>query len=109
MEVLYADDDLRKLCASYRDLRARYGDVGAKRILQRIQILGLADTIDDVMQGPGRCHPLKGAYYEACYALRLDGGFRLIFRLATDEEKEAAKISTGQAAVVVEITDYHDG
>lgn len=113
MEVFYADSRLRDLCTSFKELCARFGQVGAKRVLQRIQFLEQSDSIDEVLQGPGRCHPLgkdfKGGYYKDCFSSRLDGGWRLVFRLMTDVEKKTHGARTDQAALVVEIIDYHDG
>lgn len=112
MEVFYADDHLRDLCKSIRELSAKYGLVSAKRVFQRIQLLEQSDNLADIMRGPGKCHPLgdfKGGYYRGCHAMRLDGGWRLVFRLMTNEEKSAKGVQTDQAALVVEIIDYHDG
>jgi hypothetical protein len=62
-----------------------------------------------VMQGPGRCHPLKGSYYEECFALSLHGGWRLVFRLMTASERTTHGVADEVAALVVEIIDYHQG
>ncbi|MFC4912809.1 type II toxin-antitoxin system RelE/ParE family toxin [Actinomadura gamaensis] len=109
MEVRYGDPDLRALCESDRDLRRKYGSECAKKIRTRLQALRVADSIDDLMQMPGHCHPLKGDYYEDCYAFRLHGAMRLIFRPMTDEERAAEGIPDVQTALVVEIINYHCG
>ncbi|MEU8804458.1 hypothetical protein [Spirillospora sp. NPDC048819] len=109
MEVRYADPDLRDLCASDRALRRTYGAVCAKRIEARLRTLDAADSIDDLMRAPGHCHPLNGEYYKGCFAFRLHGGLRLIFRLMTDEERKDQEIPDDTAALVVEIIDYHQG
>jgi hypothetical protein len=51
----------------------------------------------------------KGAYYQGCYAFRLHGGMRLVFRLMTAEERLAHEIPQETVALVIEIIDYHDG
>ncbi|MFG2087447.1 MULTISPECIES: type II toxin-antitoxin system RelE/ParE family toxin [unclassified Spirillospora] len=109
MEVRYADPDLRDLCASDRALRKTYGAVCAKRIAARLRTLDAADSIDDLMRAPGHCHPLNGEYYRDCFAFRLHGGLRLVFRLMTDEERKDQEIPDDTAALVVEIIDYHQG
>ncbi|TDC61295.1 killer suppression protein HigA [Actinomadura sp. GC306] len=109
MEVRYADPDLRDLCASDRALRRKYGAVCARRIATRLRTLEAADSVDDLMRAPGRCHPLNGTYYGDCFAFRLHGGLRLVFRLLTDEERKAQEIPDDTAALVVEIIDYHEG
>jgi plasmid maintenance system killer protein len=109
LEVLFADPRLRDLCKSARGLQRRYGLEGAKKVGQRLQALRMAESLDDVMCGPGRCHPLKGPYYEECYSLSLHAGWRLIFRLMTANERTARGVTDEMAALVVEIIDYHDG
>ncbi|MFC4054264.1 type II toxin-antitoxin system RelE/ParE family toxin [Actinomadura syzygii] len=109
LEVRYADPDLRDLCASDRELRRKYGAVCARRIATRLRAIDAADCLDDLMRAPGHCHPLNGEYYKDCFAFRLDGGYRLIFRLMTDEERKAQEIPDDTAALVVEIIDYHQG
>jgi plasmid maintenance system killer protein len=109
LEVFFADPDLRDLCSRDRDLRAKYGAVGAKRVGQRLQLLHQAETLDDVMEGPGGCHPLHGPYYQGCFSLRLHGAYRLVFRLMTDEEKKAKGVPDKTCALVIEIINYHHG
>ncbi|GAA1014900.1 hypothetical protein GCM10009556_050670 [Acrocarpospora pleiomorpha] len=108
MEVRYVDPRLRDLVASDRALRAKFGDVCARKIKIRLSALRAAETLDDIMNGPGRCHPLKGDYSD-CYALRLDGGMRLIFRLENSEEQDRPDITVGVCILVIDITDYHEG
>lgn len=109
MEVRYADPDLRDLCASDRDLRKKYGAEGARKIGMRLRALEAAESIDDLMCMPGRCHPLKGAYYGGCFAFVLHAGWRLVFRPMTEEERRIAEIDDEPAALIIEIIDYHGG
>ncbi|TDD92114.1 type II toxin-antitoxin system RelE/ParE family toxin [Actinomadura rubrisoli] len=109
MEVRYADPDLRDLCASDRALRKKYGAACAKKIAIRLRALDAADSLSDLMQMPGHCHPLNGGYYEDCFAFRLHAGMRMVFRLMTAEERKAQGIPDDVAALVVEIIDYHEG
>ncbi|MFD0900623.1 hypothetical protein [Actinomadura sediminis] len=75
----------------------------------RLRTLEAAESLDDLMRAPGHCHPLRGEYYEDCYAFRLHGAMRLVFRLMTPEEKKDNDIAADTAALVVEIIDYHQG
>ncbi len=109
MEVRYADPDLRDLCASDRALRKKYGAEGARKIGIRLRTLEAAESIDDLMCTPGRCHPLKGSYYAGCFAFVLHAGWRMVFRPMTEEERRTAEIEEETAALVVEIIDYHSG
>jgi proteic killer suppression protein len=109
LEVFFADPRLRDRCASARELQREYGLAGAKRVGQRLRALHAAESLDDVMRGPGRCHPLKGQHYEDCYALDLLAGWRLVFRLMTANERTARGVTDDVGALVIEIIDYHDG
>ena len=109
MEVRYADPDLRDLCADERALCREYGAEGANKVGTRLAALRAAESIDDLMQMPGRCHPLKGHYYQDCFAFRLHAGWRMVFRPMTEEERSEAGIPDEIAALVVEIIDYHSG
>ncbi|MEW2354897.1 hypothetical protein [Spirillospora sp. NPDC029432] len=108
MEVRYADPALRDLCASDRELRRRFGADCAKKIGVRLRAFDAAESLDDLMRAPGRCHPLDHEY-KGCYAFCLHGGMRLVFRLLTAEEREEQDIPDDSAALVIEIIDYHRG
>ena len=107
--MFFADPRLRDLCDSARDLQRRYGLEGARKVGQRLQALRTAESLDDVMRGPGRCHQLKGPDYEDCHALALHAGWRLIFRLMTAAERADHGVADEVAALVIEIIDYHKG
>lgn len=109
LEVFFTDPRLRDLCASARDLQRRYGLEGARKVGQRLQALRAAESHDDLMRGPGRCHPLKGADYEDCHALALHAGWRLVFRLMAADEHADQGAADELAALVIEIIDYHKG
>jgi plasmid maintenance system killer protein len=109
LEVFFADPRLRDLCDSARDLQRRYGLEGARKVGRRLQALRTAESLDDVMRGPGGCHPLKGPDYEDCHALALHAGWRLVFRLMTADERAGQSVTDGVAALVIEIIDYHQG
>lgn len=106
MEVLYADRRLQLTCESDRAMRRAYGAEGARKIRQRLQALRVAETLDDLFHMPGRCHPLHGDY-AGCHAMDLHQGWRLVFRLMTYEEKAEQGLGKDDAALVVEIVDYH--
>ncbi|MEV0581612.1 type II toxin-antitoxin system RelE/ParE family toxin [Nonomuraea sp. NPDC050310] len=104
--MFYADNRLELLCHSARDLVKRYGQEGARKVGQRLQALRVADCLDDLFAMPGRCHPLHGKY-GGCYAMDLHQGWRLVFRLMSAEEKAAKGLAEDEAALVIEIVDYH--
>ncbi|WP_157530835.1 type II toxin-antitoxin system RelE/ParE family toxin [Microtetraspora niveoalba] len=87
-------------------MRKAYGAEGARKLQQRLQALRAAESMDDLFQMPGRCHPLRGGYAD-CYAMDLHQGWRLVFRLMTSEEKAEQGLGEEDAALIVEIVDYH--
>ncbi|MFF5248151.1 type II toxin-antitoxin system RelE/ParE family toxin [Streptosporangium sp. NPDC000095] len=87
-------------------MRKVYGAEGARKLRQRLQALRVADTLDDLFHLPGRCHPLRGDY-AGCHAMDLHQGWRLVFRLMTSEEKTGQELEEKEAALVIEIVDYH--
>ncbi|GAA3443488.1 type II toxin-antitoxin system RelE/ParE family toxin [Planomonospora venezuelensis] len=108
MEVFYADIRLQAICASAREMRKQFGEEGAKKLQLRLQALRVSETLDDLFQMPGRCHPLRGDR-AGCHAMDLHQGHRLVFRLMSLEEKIEQGLSEEQAALVIEIVDYHRG
>ncbi|GAB2446114.1 type II toxin-antitoxin system RelE/ParE family toxin [Streptosporangium sandarakinum] len=106
MEVFYADRRLQLVCQSDREMRAAYGAEGARKLGQRLQALRVANTLDDLFCMPGRCHPLRGNY-SGCHAMDLHRGWRLVFRLMTPKEKADQGLAEEEAALVIEIVDYH--
>ncbi|MEU6041739.1 type II toxin-antitoxin system RelE/ParE family toxin [Actinomadura sp. NPDC047616] len=120
MKVYFADRRLRDRCADDRELRKEYGAEGAKKIRLRLAVLAAAESLDDVMRAPGKCHPLQGDR-AGCYAMMLHAGWRLVFQLFTGRDGEESvfrliAIEDGQeapgapgevAALATEIVDYH--
>lgn len=118
MKVYFADRRLRDRCADDRELRREYGAEGARKIKLRLAVLAAAESLDDVMRAPGKCHPLHGDR-AGCYAMTLHAGWRLVFQLLTGRDGEESgfrliaiegeRETPGEvAALVTEIVDYHE-
>ncbi|WP_353615485.1 hypothetical protein [Arthrobacter sp. UCD-GKA] len=77
------------------------GDVCVKYLRRRIKQVESAIAIDDLFQGPGNWHPLKGDR-KGEFAASLQGGWRLIVTFDSSSPN-------GLIARLESIEDYHDG
>jgi plasmid maintenance system killer protein len=110
LRITFASDRLRNHLNSDRQLKKDYGEVGFKRIRQRLDDLRDADTLDVMRTLPGGIHELKGDR-AGQLALRLHGGYRLIIEPAGDPppvKPDGGLDWTNVTAVrVMGIEDYH--
>ena len=79
MEISFADEALRAVCNTERELKKAYGKQRAKLMRRRLDDLDAVDNLAHMRQLPGRCHELKGNH-AGQLSLDLDGPYRLIFR-----------------------------
>lgn len=87
MRVSFKDERLRKECNDIGLLQKRYGQTRAKRILQRLEDLASAKTLEDMRHFPGRCHELHGD--EAGYlSLELDHPCCLVLCPSADQPRK---------------------
>ena len=110
MEVTFEKPKLEALCASKKNLTRKYGVENANKVALRVTQLRAADSLADIGKLPGvGCHELQGSR-EGELAVRLSGGYRLVF---TPEGDDILKPDGGLdwskiAAVVIQaIEDYH--
>jgi proteic killer suppression protein len=110
MDIEFASNRLRKLCASDRELRRALGDAGAKKVRAHIASLRAADALEEFRFLPGRCHELKGDR-AGQLALVLPDGKRLIFEPAANPAPVKKDGGLDWAAVravrILELADYH--
>lgn len=110
MDITFASDRLRAHLHDDRQLKRDYGEVGYKRIRQRLDDLHAADTLVVMRMLPGGIHELTGDR-AGQLALRLHGGYRLIIEPA--EEPLPTKPDGGldwtnvTAVRIVGVEDYH--
>lgn len=100
MKLLYQTPELAKLCTDKREATRLLGETCVKYLKRRIKQIEAADSIEDLFQGPGKWHPLKGDR-KGEFAASLMGGWRLVttFNKTTD----------GLVATLEHVEDYHDG
>lgn len=109
MEVYYEDVRLQKKCETDRERRRAWGEVGAKKLATRLRDLReVAETLDDMRHLAGACHELTGDWKEHL-SLRLDGGYRLIFRPDEWRLNSSGGLdwSAVTAVIIVAVEDYH--
>jgi len=110
VEVSFDTERLAKICNSDKALVRSYGPEGAKRIARRLTQLSAAACLEDLRNGPGRCHELAGDR-AGRLSLDLNGPYRLIFRPGDAEKARREDGGLMWAAVteviVIEIVDTH--
>jgi proteic killer suppression protein len=109
MDILFAGDDLRRVCEQEKAAKRELGGPGAKKLQRRLADLRAASNVGELVAG--RPHPLEGDR-EGQFALDLDGARRLAFE-AADEPlpvNEAGRVDWPKVKRVriVFIGDYHD-
>lgn len=111
MEISYENRKLRKLCENETESRRQLGSPCSKRLRMRLNTLADAATMNELLPGRGRPHPLGGDL-EGQFALALNGE-RLIFRPNHDPvpEMEAGGIDRSKVTkvTITDIRNYHRG
>lgn len=98
MKITYKNRSIEKVCTIASVAEKKYSREMAEKIQMRIDQIGAADTIEDLVKYRiGRCHFLKGDR-KGQYAMDLVHPYRQIF-VKTGEEIQIAN--------VMEIVDYH--
>ncbi len=85
MIVKFRNNKLKKLFLKQNYAFKELGNQVARKYIQRINMIKVARSLDDLMQLPVlRCHPLKGNR-KGQYAINLTGFYRLIFTVEGDK------------------------
>lgn len=86
MRISFKDERLHKDCSDPLRLQKRYGQIRAKRLLQRLEELAWAESLADLRLAPGRCRELHGR--AAGYlSLELDHTYFLVFCPSADQPR----------------------
>ncbi|MGH8524831.1 MAG: type II toxin-antitoxin system RelE/ParE family toxin [Gammaproteobacteria bacterium] len=108
MDVLFTDEKTQRALSNQRDLRRRFGALGAKKITLRLQQLAAAPTLADMRPLPGRCHELSGDR-AGCFAVDVHQPYRLVFQPTssmrdpdTSEDWDAI-----DSVTIIEVVNYH--
>lgn len=106
MEVEFKTRKLRRCYEDFKEAQRKWGDVVARRYIERVSILYQAKSIDDLFKIPPlRFHPLKGGR-KGQYAMTLHDRTRMIVSL----RKEKVEGSKKRATVIrVEEVSEHYG
>lgn len=109
MKINFKDKNVRELCEKQAVAVKKLGPICARKLRSRLDDLDAAERVSDLIAG--NPHPLKGNRLGQ-FALDLAGGFRLVFRSASDPipRHEDGGVDWTQVTIVcIEfIGDYHD-
>lgn len=105
MEILFANSQIEKLCASKPAAIKKLGARCAEILLRRLRQMRDAKDLETLTRIPGHYHPLT-ADRKGQWACRLQGGLRLVFVPGTRGEMVLKEI-TDPYLTITEITDYH--
>lgn len=104
MEISFTSRKLQKTCENHTELKKKYGDIQARRIIQRINELQAAANLHDILQLPqARLHPLAGNRKKQ-FAVDILHPYRIIL-LPLDGNKTDLKTIT--IIQIISIIDYH--
>jgi len=85
VQVAFRNNKLKKCYESYKQACRTWGDVVAKRYIQRINLIQAANDLTELCALPGlNGHPLKGSR-KGEHAISLTGFYRLIFTLQGEQ------------------------
>lgn len=91
MKVTFRNRKLGELINNQRKLIRKYGPQNARLIIQRLNELSAADSLETMVKYKiGRCHPLKGDL-KGKYALDLDHPDRLIIQPVIRDDIDGVK------------------
>jgi proteic killer suppression protein len=111
VEISFASERLRELCNVEKNAKKQLGAKNAKILRQRLDDLSAVQNLFGAYDLGGKLHALKGDRAEQ-YAMRLDGGYRLVFRCAHEPPPRNADGAIDARFVtaiqIVAIEDYHD-
>lgn len=104
MEISFSTRKLQKTCENHTKLKKKYGDIQARRIIQRLNELQAAANLHDISQLPqARLHPLTGNR-KGQVAVDILHPYRIIL-LPLDGDK--TNLETVTIIQIISIIDYH--
>lgn len=110
MIIQFRTKKLAKIVNTHKKLVKTYGDIGAKKIGQRLGDIRDAESLEDLRYAPGRYHELKEDR-KGQWACDVQHPYRIIFKpiqdpIPTNEDGQYLWIKI-IAIEIIEITDYH--
>ncbi len=109
MKITFSNAKLQKLCEQQAVAYKQLGKNCARKLQARLTDLIAAASVKELTAG--KPHPLQGTR-QGQFALRLEGGIRLVFEPANDPTPCRKDGSTDwgkvSAVCIVFIGDYHD-
>lgn len=111
MYIEYRTNKLRKCCLKFKAAQKTYGKKMAVKLMQRINEIIAAPTLDDLNKlPPTRCHKLTGNR-AGQFAVDLEHPFRLIFEPVCEDDEIYAEgvldLKKVTKIKILEVGDYH--
>ena len=110
MQIFIKTKKLAKILNSEQKLIKKYGKSSAKKIMQRLDDMQNAESLEELMNLPGRHHQLKGNK-KGLFACDLEHPLRLIYKPATEplpvNENNVIIYSEVTEIEILSIEDYH--
>ncbi len=107
MDVYGSTQRMSKLLSKEKNIRKEYGDIIAKKVMQRITEFRAANTLKDISHvPPQKLHQLSGKY-KGCFSVMVTGNWRIVFEAYTSEEEQTLEKDLAVIVLVKEIVDYH--
>lgn len=111
MDIEFKTNKLKRDCTEFDRTKKAYGQQRAVKIVQRLQEIQAAETLDVLSRVPGAgCHPLTGNR-NGQFAVKLTGNYRLIFEPVGDDKRlrpEGILLCAKVTKVrIVKVEDYH--
>ena len=111
VDILFLDARLQGLCESRKKATQTWGKKVADKLFQRLADLAAVGSLFQAFRLPGHCHGLLGNL-AGKYAMRLDGGYRLVFEPANDPvprlPDSGVDVNKVTMIRIVSVEDYHD-
>ena len=112
MELLFASKKLQKQFSAQKELNRCFGQVVAKRIMQRLMEMSAATTLQDLSHlPPPRCHELTNRE-PPTFSVDVSANLRLLFtpkppiQRSPDNRIDRTKVLS---VIILEVADTHDG
>jgi len=110
MEIIFANNQIRKICTDDKTTRKELGQNGARVLTNRLEQIKRFDNLELLRFEPGRWHELTGDRWGQL-ACNLDGPNRLVFEPGHSPRplKPDGGLDWTRVTIVelIEIIDYH--
>lgn len=105
MDICFKDGKLQKLCENNNNLIRKYGNIQAKKIMQRINELLSAENLYDISRLPPAGLHLLSNNYKGHFAVNLKQPFRLVLLPINGQLSDLKSINNVKIIIII---NYHN-